>query len=221
MREYTPRLKLITETDDELIDPFAQNWPILDTFAGNKVVADGVTPPNNELFDGCIVSEQTSGKVWIARLDPLTGTFTKHWAIYPWQIAISKQFFCVKEAGAFKPIPMDFLEGGQCINSSMADVVAGRVVTPIKGIYDVIGHGQWQYTPADFGARSMLISFNDDSDYTVSEECGEAMYNVKYNSSTMRTQPLDAGVTITLKVWNTGSESTVDSWLVVNLVTPL
>lgn len=44
-----------------------QSFDTIDSFLGAILVNDGVTPSNSQLFDGAIVKERTSGKVWVAQ----------------------------------------------------------------------------------------------------------------------------------------------------------
>lgn len=134
--EYTPRLKLRKESDDELIDQFEQNWPILDLYANSLLVADGVTPPDDQLYDGCLVCERTSGKLWMAVANPAgPPLWLKSYISYPWGIGVER---------VVSPLTVALTDQGfttvlsdNQVNSSAADLVGGKLKIPINGIYSV------------------------------------------------------------------------------------
>jgi hypothetical protein len=134
--EYTPRLKLRKESDDELIDQFEYNWPILDLYADSLQVADGVTPADSDLYEGCLVAERTSGKLWMAVANPASPPqWLKSYISYPWGISVERvvnPFTVGLTDQTFSTILPD-----NQVNSSAADLVGGKVKIPINGIYSV------------------------------------------------------------------------------------
>jgi hypothetical protein len=130
-------MKLITESDDELIDQFEYNWPILDYYADSIIVNNGVTPPDSELYDGCLVAERTSGKLWMASRNLATGLFDKSWIVYPWTIESSKTFATNGSNNVLQGFPT--LEAANCVNAGAADIEAGTsyIIIPIAGIYAI------------------------------------------------------------------------------------
>ena len=167
----TPRLGLTLESDDELIDPFAINWPILDSFAGSKTVSNGSTPPDSQLYDGMIVSESSSGKVWIARRNSLTGVFTKSWLIYPWIIESYNSTYTnvLTSPGTGRyHLPVDTINNPGSMNASSADIVAGHIVTPVDGLYEITYDAQWN-NANNAGQKSVFVSINDIEEYSTSE----------------------------------------------------
>lgn len=132
-RTTTPRLKLIEESDDEYIDQFEYNWPILDKYADSLFVNDGVTPPDSDLYEGCLVAEKTSGKLWMAVKDPTTGNFIKSWVSYPFNV-VGFYSGAFDPSGAEKVFTQDIV--AQRVNSSFAtDFSGGRIKVPVDGIY--------------------------------------------------------------------------------------
>lgn len=132
-RTYTDRLKLIVESDDEVVDQFEYNWPILDTYADSLWVDDGVTPPDSQLYEGCLVAEKTSGKLWMAHKDLSTGNFKKSWLAYPFQV-VGNYYGAFDPIGTEKVFTQDI--PAQRVNSSFAtDFSGGKIKVPIDGIY--------------------------------------------------------------------------------------
>jgi hypothetical protein len=133
----TPRILLTKESDDELIDPFAVNWPILDTFAGGVWVANGSTPVG--VYDGMIVNEATSGISWIADLS--SGSLVKQWLTYPWLASATKAAWAQGSSyGTGIPVPLDTPEGNGVTSYNWDKVlVNNQIKLPIAGIYSMTG----------------------------------------------------------------------------------
>lgn len=143
----TPRLALRKESDNETIDQFAPNWPILDKFAGGLLVAPGVTPADSELFDGCIVSEGANGKSWIAIKNPSTGAFTKKWLTYPWICCAYNSNIPVGSAanpGVLTQYGLGALDTPRCVNAGAEALSGGNIIPPIPGIYQAQFHTRWE-----------------------------------------------------------------------------
>lgn len=166
------RLRIITESDDELIDQFEYNWPQLDKYAHPVGVPAGGTLSDGELYDGLILSEPPSqGKLWMSRRDN-TGTNVKNYLTFPWSIAaVSKTYNQIGKASN------QGWEGGviteDCVNSSGTDLEAAlpkRIIIPETGLYSctmdthVVGDGNpramgawWSWQGADI-ANSESVS---------------------------------------------------------------
>jgi hypothetical protein len=224
-KDLTPRIHLIKESDDEIIDPFAYNWPLVDAAVGAKMVAAGVTPPNSELFDGCIVSEATTGKSWIARADG-AGGYTKKWLTYPWQLyGIAT---AVPIANSFSPSLYASLvySAGQSINASAADVVSGQLVLPVDGIYELDLSVRWAAASSTGSDRSAAISINSDISAAERSKSESMIPNSATNVSTITTcstfRPLAAGTTVATSQWQSiGVTLNADYSLRAALVIPL
>src|SRR4051812_35699699 len=83
---YKPRLQLAKTDADEyqLVSVLDSNSDIIDKGVGGRMVAPGVIPPINELYDGLVVNERDTGKTWIASANA-AGGFDRAWIRYPWQ----------------------------------------------------------------------------------------------------------------------------------------
>jgi len=77
---YSNRLQLAKPDADEfqLVSVIDANYDLIDKYTNARIVADNVTPPNNELYDGAFVHEKNSGRTWIAVMNA-GGTFDKHY----------------------------------------------------------------------------------------------------------------------------------------------
>jgi hypothetical protein len=163
-KTYSSKMKLLSESDDELIDQFAYNWPILDTFAGGMIVADGTTPPDSELYHGALVREQTTGISWLAYRDPVSGTFTKKWLTYPWQaFGFTETVIGASHPHTFTATPVSHAPSyNSSVNSSAADFPGGRIQPPIPGIYKAVLNTRWLDSSSDeyFQSAAFLIDEN-------------------------------------------------------------
>jgi hypothetical protein len=141
---------LTIESDDELIDQQAVNWPILDSYASGIMTAAGTTPPDSFLYDGCIVTESANGKSWLAYKNPLTGAYSKQWLQYPWSCATYGTFTVGSGTPAgFTSYGLSQVDGWRCVNSSLADIVGGMIIPPIAGIYQAQLKTRWVFGDQD------------------------------------------------------------------------
>lgn len=216
----TPRLKLTKESDDEYIDPFPLNWPILDTYAGGLLVADGVTPADVNLYNGCLVVEQTSGKQWIAKQDPNTGTFTKKWLVFPWFAEVGTASQAVGSSFS-NPVEYLFTTFFNGINSSAASLVSNRLQVPIDAVYEL--HYAVRGTPPNGtdAVMSAYISVNQDNNYIYSNT-EEKNNNALTNNAGTRITKLKANDVLSLKLWQSYSAvMTVGLYLSASVVCPV
>lgn len=218
--DYTKNIKLAKESDDEIIDPFAYNWPLLDKTAGALVVADGAIPTDDHLSDGCILVEQPSGRERIFR-KLLTGTYTFEWLHYPWQISAYKYGNAVLHAPqASVEYGFSAVNTADGINSSLSDLNAsGFIKAPIKGIYSINAQGRWASSAS--GVYSMFISINSFDDWPPSNIQQENQGSFVLCNTTLY-QKLNAGDTISIKEWqSSGVTKNVDNLCVVTLISPV
>lgn len=150
----TARLGLQLLADSEDISPQRSNFQRIDDISGALWVADGVTPSNSTLFDGCIVAEITSGKIWIARNNGVGG-FTKKYITYPWWL-VAYTTSATTTNGWGKYGFNNFYTGK---NSTSADMVSGQVKIPITGVYS--GYMKARYVSNNTGLRSANVNLNN------------------------------------------------------------
>lgn len=140
-RIISPKLKIITESDDELIDQFEYNWPQLDKYAHPVPVATGVMPPDSDLFDGCILSETpaNNNRVWMARKND-AGVYQKSWIAYEWAIGVQSNGISVIGSTGDRGWDAGLIPGSKdCANSSAADLdpATKKIITPMTGLYSI------------------------------------------------------------------------------------
>jgi len=220
-KSLTPRLLLTKESDDEIIDPFSYNWPILDKYAGGLLVADGVTPPDSDLYDGCLVMEQTSGKQWIASKDPNTGVYTKKWLIFPWFAECGTSSQAVG-SNAFVNTAYGFTSFYNGVNATAANALVGTfLVVPIDAVYECHYSVRGSNPNANDAVLSAHISVNSDQNYVPSETLEKTNGNYTVNTC-QRMMKLKAGDKLCMNIWQSyGAIMTVSIVLSVSLVCPL
>jgi hypothetical protein len=199
------------------MDQFAVNWPILDTKAGFIPVGAGVTPPDDQLYDGALVVEPTTGKAWIAYKNPSTGLFSKSWLIYPW-IAQATIYQTINNSFTGTPVLFNSPIPGNSINWDQA-LPNGCIVVPIRGIYNIILTQRADVYMA--GTRFMQIMINGIAQYLESEtkQRADEWYTV-FQSSLVTV--LNVGDAIRADSWqNSGINIGTYFWLTVELVSPV
>lgn len=133
MQTYTQYLKLLKESDDELIDQFAVNWPILETAAGPTPVGAGVIPPDSELYHGKMIYEPSTGKYWVAYKNPTSAGFVQKWLAYPWMANAFRNAQSLINSTANTTIVTNATTASQNVNWTPVH----PIVTPVDGIYSV------------------------------------------------------------------------------------
>ena len=167
---FTPRMGLVKPQPGtgELADisKINSNMDKVDQWSGTIWVNDGVTPSTAELFDGAIVAEKTSGKVWMAQKN-IGGTFDKKWIRYPWSACATtsgqaigngtwEHHGFINWGGASAGVA-----GGGPVNADASALSATALVVPIKGIYSGFIATQW--TANTTGVRGVRVNFNNSS----------------------------------------------------------
>jgi hypothetical protein len=222
-KSYTPRLGLLKESDDEYIDQFDFNWPLIDQYAGGLVVADGVTPPDNQLFDGTLVIENTSGKQWLAKKNPVTGLFSKQWLLYPWQCAAYNPAVVINTSGGTNQIAnMSTFNAGHSVNSSAADISTGSIVLPanLPGIYSIQAYATFTNNGTG-GLRSLFIDVDNINDYPSSNMLEDGQLSTYTTVLSTLIQNCN-GNTISAKVWqSSGGLVTIAVGMMATLITPV
>lgn len=163
---FTPRLGLVkpqpgTGEPQDVAD-LNSNADNIDKWAGAILVNDGVTPSTAELFDGAIVKEKTSGKVWVAQKN-VGGTYDARYIRFPWQLNAFTTSVAVGTSAwgryGLETYGGGSVAGGGSINSSAADIVGQFIILPAKAIYHIKFQVKWQLNAS--GIRSANINFND------------------------------------------------------------
>lgn len=135
------------------IEKINSNFDKVDKWGHVIWVNDGVIPATADLIEGAIVAERTSGKVWIAQKN-VGGTFDQKFIRYPYMAAFIDtpgiQGLFYQEWG--------FSNYSQGVNSSIAQISAGRFVCPLGGLWHFSLQMRWNGNGA--GDRYMAMSIN-------------------------------------------------------------
>lgn len=144
MTSYTNKLSLAKPALSEPLDALVPNWDRLDqNFSGAMWVLPGVIPADNLLSDGQLVAEIGNGKVWQAVKNTSTGNYDQEWIKYPWLAVADVTTNDFPDGIANHPWGYSALNSSRCINVTNDDLVGGRIVIPIKGIYTGKLSGRW------------------------------------------------------------------------------
>lgn len=226
---FTSRLGLVKPQpatgEPVLVEDLNDNSEILDKWAGAIWVNPGVTPSTAELFDGAIVAERTSGKVWLAQKNG-GGTFDKRWIRFPWQFtgftASTAQSNGIWQERGIQNFGGGSLIGAGPVNSSAADLVATRVVVPIKGIYSVRFH--IDFASNNNNTRAACINFNaspaaldnNTGFVTAAAQSAQTMFSVVCQ------ELLPAGTELALNLFqNSGGSLNVGFQVFITLIAPV
>jgi len=220
MATYSSRMGLIKPAGSEARSnvQLNTNADLLDKFMPCILVNDGVTPPTGDLYDGALVKEKTSGKLWEARKNG-GGTFDKVWVRYPWNITAFTTGSAVGTGTTFTEWVLTTFSSGK--NSSASDIVAGKIVLPVKGIYRVSWRHKWDPNSSGQRAARMLVNGVVESDKT--EASVASCSALAFTSLHMYwDHQFDAGTTLSSQLWqNSGGNLNVFIWANVTLVDPV
>lgn len=208
---YTKRLGMRVPGMDDELDALRPNWDRLDnTMAGAIWVADGVTPENNLLFEGALIAEIDSGKVWRAARN-ISGVYEKKYIKYPW--CITAYTATAQDFGANNVADhlwgFDTIDFNYSVNANVGSLVNSNIVVPVTGIYVGCLIARWSNLPID-GLRSLKIAYNGVPDTLNSEVIKQAVNNAGNGviCSSKFEATLNAGDTISASLWQNSSQVT-------------
>jgi hypothetical protein len=220
---FTPKLGLLVPDVDSEIDSARSNWDRLDETQGVIWVAPDVVPSNDQLYEGAIIAETTTGKVWRAEKD-LNGNLIRKWIKYPWMIAASAAGAITSTAVAENELGYTTVSTLDSVNANRNDLVDGRAIAPVKGIYAGVDIMRWEATGSTAGGlRSHRMKINSTT-YPEETETLEApgRLNQAFNICFF-TFVLNAGDGVSATVWqnSAGSQPNTTHRLTMALVRPL
>jgi hypothetical protein len=210
---YTDRLGMRVPGMDDELDALRPNWDRLDnTMSGAIWVADGVTPENNLLFEGALIAERNSGKVWRAARNQ-SGQYEKKWIKYPWIICANSQLvdFGANDV-ADHPWGFDSVDLNNCVNANLSDIVGTFIKVPIHGLYTGTLIARWGPNIPANGTRRVCAMYDGAADAYNSEVFKiPASYNANGYAicSTKFERELLAGQTIIPSIYQTSSQQVV------------
>ena len=163
MATYTSRMGLIKPAGSEprSITPIASDMDLLDKFMPCILVNDGVTPPTVDLYDGALVKERTSGIIWEARKNG-GGTYDKVYVRYPLHFQGTGPTISIANSAGTIQTDLNAVNASYCKNTSAANIVGGRFVAPVKGIYSFTFRHHWAgnatgYRFMQFGLNGVFV----------------------------------------------------------------
>ena len=164
MSTNTARLGLIKPAgaDPQDVSQLNGNFDTLDKMAGFIMVNDGVTPPNTDLFDGAVVKEKTSGKVWVAQWNGTS--YDKKYPYYTYMGSFKRTSgipAVVSDTNFRNVAAFATYNGG--VNSSASDMAAFNWKCPVGGWYGCAITAVWPsnasgYRGLRFGADTDMTS---------------------------------------------------------------
>jgi hypothetical protein len=198
------------------------NADTIDKLLGCILVNNGVTPPDADLIDGALVKEKTSGIIWEARANG-SGGFDKVYVRYPCYLVGSTTAQSVATGTTYVAIGYSTFEAGK--NASGADLVAGRFVVPIKGLWSI--NIRASFAANAVGQRALTFEVNSsmkNADITWLETLGTAASLGNAFDSHLhltRTVEATAGTTLAAGVWqSSGGNLNVSHSAVYTLIEP-
>lgn len=219
-RNPSPRMRLIVESSDELIDQWGYNWPLLDDFAGVQLVGAGVMPPTSELWDGAIVAEKSTGIIWMAHLNANTGSYERKYLVYPWAAACSSGSFNIATGVTYKDVPLTAHDSTR--EQNFNGPTGNKIIVPVDGVYSVDGCISW--ASLGTGQRDMLLAFNSTDDFMRNEDLINAMSTGSRDINRVSEFAyMKAGNSVTVRCWqNSGSSVNGNfGYLNMELISPL
>lgn len=145
---------LLVHGKDDGLDAQNANWDKLDqSYSGVIFVPDDTIPDSNILYEGARVAELSSGKVWRAEKNP-DGSYSRKWIKFPWLLTAMFTQTNFPTGISDHPWPYSSVDT-QLVNASSNDLVNGRVVIPVRGIYKGKITGSWSQGT---GARSQKLA---------------------------------------------------------------
>jgi len=211
---YTKRLGMRVPGMNDELDALRPSWDRLDnTMAGAIWVADGVTPENALLFEGALIAERNSGKVWRAARNT-SGVYEKKWIKYPWAITAygsAPQDFGANDI-ADHAWGFDTVDANSSVNASLSDIVGTFIVVPVHGLYTGTVIARWGPNIPANGLRRVLVMYSGTHD-TYNTEVFKIPGTYNTNGYTICTtkfeRELQQGDTIVASVYQTSSQQVV------------
>jgi hypothetical protein len=135
----TERLGLIKparDTNTPLdIERLNLNMDTLDRAVGAAIITKDTTPPSTELYDGKIVREKETGRVWMAEKQS-NGSFAKKWITWPYLFTAytSNYPFIPNKESIFTWLTYDNASV-HSLNAQPTDMFDSFWVCPMKGVW--------------------------------------------------------------------------------------
>jgi hypothetical protein len=162
MVAYTERLGLSVSSEDDELDACRPNWDRLDSsYSGALWVTPGTIPDESILYEGLVVAEIGTGKVWRAIRNE-NGQYSQTWIKYPWLWSGGRTgTFATRGAWTRAPMGTQMVTA-HCVNASASDIdPGGALVLPINAIYIYSLSVFLDPNGDTTGNRGHSVAFND------------------------------------------------------------
>lgn len=157
----TPNLGLIKpfrDTNTPLdVEELNANSDKLDLAARVLTVNPDYIPPSAELWDGRVVREKGTGKVWVAEKQT-NGSFLRRWLQYPWQIRVQRPQDLAIPNDDWKEWGWTDIVTGHSINLLSDSLTGSTPKVPITGWYMITMEAHWPGGTS--GVRGIRPLFN-------------------------------------------------------------
>lgn len=157
MATPTPRLGISLDADIDPIEAFRANFSRIDQAMPVLWVNAGVVPADALLYDGAIVAELVTGKVWMAHKN-IGGTYDHIWLKYPYTCCAINVTDPFGTGGAYSyRSPLTF-SSAWSFNAVAGDISASGWTVPVTGIYSITTNLRWANNTT--GQRGGLYAIN-------------------------------------------------------------
>lgn len=158
---YTRRLGLTVHAMSDEVDAQRREWNRLDeAFSGVTWVTPGTVPDESILYDGMLVAEDGTGRVWRATRNP-SGGFSRLFIKYPWTYVGSASFTAahsnVMSYWGTEPLLTRCWNAG----SESLNALSGLII-PLKGIYEIVTYFSTAAPPTSFAGTTHVINGTPD-----------------------------------------------------------
>jgi hypothetical protein len=205
---------------DEL-DAQVPNWQRIDSaYSGALWVTPGTIPDQSILYDGLIVAERETGKVWRAQKNAL-GNFEQKWIKYPWLISATRSDAVFGNGVADHEWGFSGVDAAMCINASIADIESTRIIMPIDAIYTIRCRVGWSNGG---NYRSLKLAIDGVVDTNNTETIVGSWPEFPYPQNNLNmTRKMFKGQTLCMGLWQNHTDSNValDARMEVAVLRPL
>lgn len=171
--EFSDRMGLVIPAMSDELTACRDNWDRLDSsYSGAIWVTPGTIPDSSILYDGAIVAESTTGKVWRARRNA-NGSFKQEWIKYPWLWSGGRDgTYLTASTWTRFAMTADQMITDQCVNSDSGDLSPdGSVIVPIDAVYVFCLRIKFPAVSGNIsGVRGITIALNNDTSPIVPTE---------------------------------------------------
>lgn len=220
MATPSARLGLSLDADTDPIEAMRTQFTRIDQAMPVMWVNDGVVPSDAVLYDGAVVGELTSGKMWVAHKN-IGGTFDHNFIRYPYNGNFTTLAGAIPSTTVFASWGWNAFSALGSKGASLSDINGSSFwVCPQKGIWHFRSWNQWDAnTTGNRGSVMRVNGVNDINNTWINvNACTLFQTNVVWSKSIV----LNTGDIVGQQVYqNSGGNLNVYVALEATMVTPL